>query len=446
MILQGFKGSSEMLNYYKEKFSMTYRMKYRYYFDTLPALFYIHKAFEPLNTEPESGFMNKMSDSKITKNKKRLMALVAALFAALVILSLGEGLCRIYRERESVYLVPPKAVIDPYRKHPYIVYRKPFIYLHIPRAEYVHYHPRYKIRYRVNSKGFRGPEIRTEPMSGKRRLLILGDSIAEGQGCNYNETFPFLLKRSLAPIGWEVVNCGVQGASPIYYAANMDRYAYLNPQAVLLVIYDNDLWEDRIRESYYFSLPWMDSPASLVTGTTPSPMLRFRLLLVLDEAWSRIRKPFISADLENLIRRNLLSRPTNDEQKALAELSRYLVAPSLFDQQWQMSRAYLDYVVKRWREKKVRVLITNLSLLNLAQNKPEAFRRHSLALNDRAVSWAKSENLQIVSLVPHIEDYMVKNGPAGIIIPQDGHPTPGGHRLIESILRPWLIKELSENN
>ena len=54
---------------------------------------------------------------------------------------------------------------------------------------------------------------------------------------------------------YEVLNAGVQGASPIYYALNSTRYIDLKPDTIVLLLYENDLWEDRVRELNYEALP-----------------------------------------------------------------------------------------------------------------------------------------------------------------------------------------------
>ena len=53
-------------------------------------------------------------------------------------------------------------------------------------------HPFFAVQYSINRHGFRGPEI---PAKGERlRLLVIGDSQAEGHGVEFGETFPALLQ------------------------------------------------------------------------------------------------------------------------------------------------------------------------------------------------------------------------------------------------------------
>lgn len=71
--------------------------------------------------------------------------------------------------------------------------------------------------------------------------------MVEGQGLRVNETLPFLLNKNLKMYNFEVLNAGVQGASPIYYALNTARYIDLNPDIIVLLLYENKFWEDRVR-------------------------------------------------------------------------------------------------------------------------------------------------------------------------------------------------------
>ncbi len=71
----------------------------------------------------------------------------------------------------------------------------------------------------TNSLGFRDRSprsIRKQPAG--QRLLILGDSFAEGVGVRFEDTFAGLLEDALAPRGIEVLNAAVVSYSPkLYY-------------------------------------------------------------------------------------------------------------------------------------------------------------------------------------------------------------------------------------
>jgi lysophospholipase L1-like esterase len=74
-----------------------------------------------------------------------------------------------------------------------------------------------KFHIRVNSLGLRGAEIPAGPEPGRKRILVLGDSVVYGEGLEEPDTFPVLLERELNQHGggraaYRVLN----GAAPGY--------------------------------------------------------------------------------------------------------------------------------------------------------------------------------------------------------------------------------------
>lgn len=71
----------------------------------------------------------------------------------------------------------------------------------------------------TNSLGFKDREVREIPLkSDKRRIVFLGDSVSEGIGLPFDETFVGIVDRKLRDEGVEVLNASVSSYSPsIYY-------------------------------------------------------------------------------------------------------------------------------------------------------------------------------------------------------------------------------------
>ncbi|MCI5144002.1 MAG: SGNH/GDSL hydrolase family protein, partial [Candidatus Electrothrix sp. AR3] len=195
---------------------------------------------------------------------------------------------------------PSPDSIDPYQPNPYILQARLYFYFHIPKAVYTQARADYQVEYAINTKGFRGPEITIPKTEGIRRLVVIGDSIVEGHGNAFTKTFSYLLNDHFRNTGLEVVNAGVQGASPIYYATNAERYLSLQPDAVLIMLYENDIREDRIREAAYFKLPHIDDVDSILRSSSKSrmPLSYFYIAL------TRLHRNFILSPLERLIARN----------------------------------------------------------------------------------------------------------------------------------------------
>ena len=98
--------------------------------------------------------------------------------------------------------------------------------------------------HRLNLYGFRGPDFAIDPPRDRRRIVVIGDSVTEGQGAPDSSTITSELVRRLAADGSpdEVLNLGVIAAAlPHLTLLVRDAVAVLGPQVVVLVLYANDL-------------------------------------------------------------------------------------------------------------------------------------------------------------------------------------------------------------
>ncbi|MBF0253897.1 MAG: SGNH/GDSL hydrolase family protein [Candidatus Omnitrophica bacterium] len=71
---------------------------------------------------------------------------------------------------------------------------------------------------RINSMGLRNPEISLDKPAGVMRVLVLGDSVAFGDGVREEEAFPARLEGLLNAGGtsrWQVINGGVRGYNTV---------------------------------------------------------------------------------------------------------------------------------------------------------------------------------------------------------------------------------------
>ena len=98
--------------------------------------------------------------------------------------------------------------------------------------------------HRLNRYGFRGSDFTIEPLPGRRRILILGDSVVEGQGASETAAISGVLTSLFNKdgIAAEVINLGVVAASlsELTLLAR-DSVPLLKPNDVILVLYANDL-------------------------------------------------------------------------------------------------------------------------------------------------------------------------------------------------------------
>ena len=116
------------------------------------------------------------------------------------------------------------------------------------------YHP-WAVESRYNALRFRDPELGPKP-SGKLRVVVLGDSFAEGQGVKDGDTLARVLGRALeglAPGRYEVRNCGRRGTDfPEIFEAFEDVLPY-EPDLVVYTLTLNDAVQPqdfRARQTY----------------------------------------------------------------------------------------------------------------------------------------------------------------------------------------------------
>jgi hypothetical protein len=114
----------------------------------------------------------------------------------------------------------------------------------------------YETTLHFNSQGIRGPMYARAKSKEEYRIVILGDSFAEGYTVNFEELFSEKLKRHL--IGQterniEVINFGVGGYSTDQELLLFNEEAkQFRPDLTILMFYDNDVWYNT--QSHYG--PW----------------------------------------------------------------------------------------------------------------------------------------------------------------------------------------------
>jgi lysophospholipase L1-like esterase len=118
----------------------------------------------------------------------------------------------------------------------------------------------------LNLYGFRGPDFKIEPNTGRRRVVFVGDSYVEGCGAADADTLPEQFQHVLGeghPV--EAINLGVLAIGfPEYVRIVRDSVPLLHPETVFLVTCWNDfpappLNEDETRAAAQFERlnPWV---------------------------------------------------------------------------------------------------------------------------------------------------------------------------------------------
>ena len=85
----------------------------------------------------------------------------------------------------------------------------------------------------INAQGYRGAAVGPEPAPGRRRVVLLGDSVAFGLHVDDRETYAATVSASNS--GFEVLNLAVQGYGPGQSLLRLERLGLsLNPNVVVL--------------------------------------------------------------------------------------------------------------------------------------------------------------------------------------------------------------------
>jgi hypothetical protein len=110
------------------------------------------------------------------------------------------------------------------------------------------------IRYKINSQGFRGPEL-ARPGEFATRVLVYGDSFIQGDFSRTEDTFTEQLKGRLTRNtgkSVEVVNAGVEGYGPDQELRRMEQeLPALRPDLVIVALYTGNDFEDLLRNKLY---------------------------------------------------------------------------------------------------------------------------------------------------------------------------------------------------
>lgn len=101
----------------------------------------------------------------------------------------------------------------------------------------------YSITEIMNSKGIRGPEYSYKKADDEYRILILGDSFAEGYSVEFNQLFSEVLKTKLnndsrSDVYFEIINAGTGGYSTdqelLFFQTEGKKY---NPDLTILMYF-----------------------------------------------------------------------------------------------------------------------------------------------------------------------------------------------------------------
>ncbi|MBI3252604.1 MAG: hypothetical protein HYZ52_04750 [Candidatus Omnitrophica bacterium] len=287
---------------------------------------------------------------------------------------------------------------------------------HVP---YFHGKDRYGHPIRLNSRGYRDKEYSFDKLAGVYRILVLGDSVAFGDGVAVEDAFPDQLEDLLNEAGpsgrkIEVINTGIRGYNTVqeFLLLKEEGLGY-NPDLVLLCYVDNDA-----------------EPFSNQDG-----------LIDKRNEWLIAAKDFIKRHsyLYAFFRKNF-------------EVMRHRVTPEKFNEHysdqfrpdhpgWSASYRALEAIQKITRERGIGFLLAVYpELVGTAPD--EKYPDDLMKIQRQVLEAGRSLSIDTLDLLPAIQGHDARELR---IAPNDWfHPNRRGHRLVaEAVSRAVREKYLS---
>jgi hypothetical protein len=309
-------------------------------------------------------------------------------------------------------------------------------------------------RVRVNSAGFRGPEVSTTPDPGVLRIAVLGDSFTEGLQVDEPATWVQQLQALLMsertcglrrghPAGVEVLNFGVGG-----YGTGQELLTWrhlarrYHPDLVLLALYPGNDFTDnepqahadrpvfrldnkgrlqldnsfRSSASYRSRTSW---PGQLVDGL----INHSRLLQLLNEAKNRWA--------------NRTPAPSQQPARQAAPST-----PQASPQAWALTDALIGALAAETRAAGARFAVVSTSSPDQLWPRPEQRPAEPFAQEQRFAALLAARRIPYLPLAPQLQrqadlQRLTLHGFPGQA-PGEGHWNATGHRLAAAAIAPLL--------
>ena len=309
----------------------------------------------------------------------------------------------------------------------------------------------------TNSFGYRSPEITLEKPEGTKRVLMVGDSITFGDGIFSNEIYPSLLEETLNQyfrdrgenISIEVINTAVPMNSPYQEYYDLMQGLQFDPDVIILQLTLNDIFDMPFVKEFN-AKKHMDNVLKE----------RSAFYLFFKGMYERVRFRDITG--ENIAEK---------AQAQIYDLVEYMINdpnnPELLEA-WGMALEWIQKMADTAKEREIPLIVffTPFDLQFFLEKKhanPQRFLR----------TFTKKEEAYYVDLLEILQTKYVGSVLEGDITEEDidkvivetnrdnhemlrafwdvyfidySHLSPEGHRLTESLLRPYTIEALRSSS
>jgi len=313
----------------------------------------------------------------------------------------------------------------------------------------------------VNSMGIRGPDYSFAKAANEYRILVLGDSYAEGYTVDFDdlcsETLKSILNSEASGPYFQVINCGTVGYSTdqelLFYKRDGRRF---NPDLVILMFCENDTWDNassaevygkfapqfRIEGDHLKLVPAcaQSLSPSMVPDSPPRPSPDIN-------EWLKKHWRFYGLLLDGLVGLNLLSPepvivyPLPDSLRVLSRKP----DPEV-EHAWQITESVLVDLSKTVEESGASLLVAYVPIIWTVS--PDAWttvrRKYGMTgqewdpdlVEKRLVQICKKNAIECLPTISVFKERAAAKGKTGDYYyhTRDGHWNAAGHRLFGQML------------
>lgn len=167
-----------------------------------------------------------MEDGHLSRGKRFLATLIAALIAVVVVVVVGELMVRFIRPQRSMY--------------PRWQFSSKYGAMLFPDREMVHERPgQWRFIYTTNANQCRGELIPISNSYERQNVLVLGDSYSFGNGVDDDEVYAAVLSEELGD-GYDTVNLSVGGWGLTQHIRRFYEFGRLYDPSVVIVQFCNN--------------------------------------------------------------------------------------------------------------------------------------------------------------------------------------------------------------
>lgn len=335
----------------------------------------------------------------------------------------------------------------------------------IPNFHGTHVQEEYTIVERFNSKGLRGPEYPYEKPAGEYRILVLGDSFAEGYTVEFDDLCSEILKRSLKDATGrriEVINAGTGGYGSdqelLFFREEGRKY---HPDFVVVLYCENDA-PMNVKSNYYAKGRGQKPLFALTNGTltlrsTPQKTWDRDAEAGKDLAQNRhdYKQPFVlwkpdTWYLHRLVKHVLSRRGAQVAAGAPVDLAAGTQTATLptsgvyrgRQEDWTMTEALLGQLKREAGEAGAQFVLFNIP------EKGEVYspKPGPAAIEQNLRVLAQRQELRFIPTVDLFRRRAAEIQPSGTRLywKKDSHWTAAGHRLTAEILTQYLLQHREE--